>query len=167
MHHAVGASAVSPPSLFPQRGGNVGTEAAALRCFRPSERWLLPRRLLPTPWCTVIVPSTASSLVIAGSSAVAAGSTSTSASGRRMCRRKEDTCPALGKAVAAGIGTVPTPISPSAAEAASAVAPSVVVPTVTSGEEEAAAAVTPSAVSRATPGEEEAARAPSLAPSGT
>ena len=118
----VGCVTTAPPSLFPQRGGNAATEPAVLRCFRPSERWLLPRRLLPTPWCTAIVPSTAPSWVIAGPPAVAARSAPTSAARWRMCRRKEDTCPALGKAVAAGIGTVSTPISSSAAEAASAVA---------------------------------------------
>ena len=56
---------------------------------------------------------------------------------RRMYRRKEDMCSAVGGAVVVGTGSVSTSMPVSAAEAAVAVAPAAV-PTVTSGEEEAA-----------------------------
>ena len=62
-----------------------------------------------------------------------------------MCRRKEDICPVVGGAVAAGTGSVPTSIPVPAAEAADAVGPSAV-PTVISGEEEAARVVAADAV---------------------
>ena len=73
------------------------------------------------------------------SAADAAVAVAASAARRRMYERKEDMCSALGGAVVAGTGSVPTCTPTPAAEAAVTVVPAVVPtgPTVAPREEEA------------------------------